>query len=173
MIFKGRRRFERCVSLPVVSMRICDDVFNRHCGVITFHPSCVATVVLWNNRAAPVRIKEDFGRIETHSTPRIERSLNSITVDLSCFHTRDGNVPIVISPIDHGIDRDHTRRPSVINTIKKKEFDPRCMLRVDAKICPIRRNGCSQRRTSPFFGLFCHGMNERLGYFGKSRRCGC
>ena len=125
----SRRGFvERCVSLPVISMRICDDAFNRHRGVIAFRPSCVATVILWNNHAAPVRIKEDFGRVETHSTSRIESSHSSITVDLSCFHPRYENVPIVISPVDRGIDREHTLGASVINAIKKKEFDPRCML---------------------------------------------
>src|SRR5262249_33621626 len=70
------------------------------------------------------------------------------------------------------IDRDHTLWSSVINTIKKKEVDRRCMLPGDTKICPIRRKGCSQRRTSPLVGLFCHGTNERLGYFSKSRRRG-
>src|SRR6516225_4248735 len=75
-----RRRLERCVSLPVVITRICHHAFNRCRRIIAFHPGCVATVVLWNNCTASIRIEEDFGRIETHSTRRIERSLSAITV---------------------------------------------------------------------------------------------
>src|SRR4029077_10441780 len=119
---------ERCVSLPVVSMRICDHAFNGHRGVIASHLGCVATVVLWNNNAASVRIDENLVRIETHSTQRIEGTVNAVTINLSGFHARYEYVPIVIRSVGRGIDRDHAVGPSIINAIKEEEFDTCCVL---------------------------------------------
>ena len=123
----GRRSLERCVSFPIVSTRIGHNALNRRFCVVAFDSSCVATVILWNNRATSIRIDEDFGGIKAHSIRWIEGAPNSISVDLSCFHTRYENVPIVICPVGCGIDRDHTLGPIVI-TVKEEEFDPGCAL---------------------------------------------
>src|SRR4029077_12399892 len=122
-VYDGPRRgpLEWCVSFPIVSTRIRHNALDRQRSVVAFLSGRVATVVLWNNRAASIRIDEDFGRIEAHSTRRIERSPNSISIDLPCFHSRYEDVPIVICPVGRGIDRDHTLGPIAINTVKEEK----------------------------------------------------
>jgi hypothetical protein len=126
----GLRRgpVKRGVAFPVESTRIRDDALNRRRRVIAVISGRVATVVLWNNGAASVRIDENFGRIEAHSTRRIEGTVNAVTIDLPCFHAGYEYVPIVIRSVGRGIDRDHTLGPSIINAIKEEEFDTCCVL---------------------------------------------
>src|SRR6516165_4021827 len=118
---------QRCVTFPIIRMHIYDHTLHRCPGIVAGLPGSVATVVLWNNGAAPVRIEEDFVWIETHSSRRIESSLNPITVDLTRLYPRYKDVPIVIGPISCRIYRNHTRRPSIVGTTKKKEFDSCCV----------------------------------------------
>src|SRR5438876_6336172 len=119
-----RRPVERCVSFPIVGTWIRHHALHRRRYIVTFVSGCVATVVLWNNGTASIRVDENFGRIEAHSTRRIERTLYSIAVDLPRFHARHEDMPVVICPAGCGIDRDHTLGLSIINTIKEEEFDP-------------------------------------------------
>src|SRR5262245_28057487 len=96
------------IAFPIIRVHICDHALHGCRRIVAGLPRSVATVVFWNNDAAPVRIEKNFGSIEARSTRGIERTVNSITVDLPCFYPRNENVPIVISPVDRGIDRDHT-----------------------------------------------------------------
>src|SRR4029077_14090370 len=48
-----RRPLEWCVSFPIVSTRIRHNGLNRRRSVVAFLSGRVATVVLWNHRAAP------------------------------------------------------------------------------------------------------------------------
>src|SRR5262245_52406714 len=114
------RPIKWCVPLPIVGVHIYDHALHGSRGIFAGLPSSVATVVLWNNHAAPVRIEEDFVRVETHSAPRIENSFSPKAVNLPSFYARYKNVPIVIGPVSCRINRNHTRRPSIIDTIKKK-----------------------------------------------------
>src|SRR5262249_21413193 len=113
------------VTFPIIDVHIYDHALHRFRGIAASLPRGVATIALWNNDTPSVRIEEDFGWIEAHSTSRIERSLSPITVDLPCFCPRYKDMPVVIGPVGCRIHCDHTRRLSVINTIKKKEFN-RC-----------------------------------------------
>ena len=70
---------------------------------------------------ASIWINEDFGRIEAHSTWRIEWPLNSIAVDLARFHTRHEYMPVVICAVGRGIDANHTCGPSIINAIEEEQ----------------------------------------------------
>ena len=63
----GGRPVEWRVVFPIVGARIYHHALHRHRGIITFFTRSFATVVLRNNRATSVGIKEDFGRIEAHS----------------------------------------------------------------------------------------------------------
>src|SRR6516162_4982163 len=90
---------QRCVPFPIIRVHIYDDALHRGCDVIPWLPRGVATVVLRNNSATPVRIQEDFAWIETHSIRRIERSVNPITIDLPRLYLRYKDVAVVISPV--------------------------------------------------------------------------
>src|SRR4029450_6200665 len=114
----GRRRFERCVSLPIISTRICHDALHRRRGIVAFLLGSLAIVILWNHRAASIRIEENFGGIETHSTPGIESSVNAITIDLPRFHAGYENGPVGICPVSCGMERGRTLWPGVSNTSK-------------------------------------------------------
>ena len=114
---------QRCVAFPIVGLHIHDHALHRFRGIVSNLPGGVATVVLWNRRTASIRIEENFGGIETHSTRRIESSVNTITIDLPRFHAGHENVPVVICPVDCGIDRDGALWLGIVNTIEKKKFD--------------------------------------------------
>src|SRR5262245_51707502 len=139
----GRPPLQRCVAFPIIRLHIYDHALHGGCGIVAGLPCRVATVVCWNNSAAPVRIQEDFAWIETHSTRRIERAFNSITVDLPWLYPRYKDVPIMIGPVSCRIDRDHTRRLSILDAMKKKEFDCCCVFWVNAKIRSPAENSCS------------------------------
>ena len=63
----GGRPVERRVAFPIVGVGIYHHALHCHRIIITFFTRSFATVVLRNNRATSVGIKEDFGRIEAHS----------------------------------------------------------------------------------------------------------
>jgi len=109
-------------------MRIYHHALHRRRGVVTFLSGSLATVVLRNYYAPSVWVEKHFGRIETHSTPRIESSINSITVELPCFHAWHEHVPIVIGAAGCRIDPDYTRWPGIIDAIKQEQFDRYCVL---------------------------------------------
>src|SRR5262249_30217678 len=90
---------ERPVAFPVVRTRIHHYALHRRRAIVACLSSSFATVVLRNHHAASVWIEEDFGRIEAHSTRRIERSSHSIAVDLARFHARHEYVPVVIGAV--------------------------------------------------------------------------
>src|SRR5215510_267761 len=114
------RALQGGITLPIIGVHIYDHALHGGCGIIPGLPRGVTTVVLWNKSAAPVWIQEDFAWIETHSTRRIESSLNAVTVNLPCFYLRYKDMPIMIGTVSCRIDRDHTRRLNVVDTIKKK-----------------------------------------------------
>src|SRR5262249_9799033 len=117
------RALQGSVTFPIIGVHIYDHALHGGCRVIPGLPCGVATIVPGNTSAAPVWIQQDFAWIETHSSRRIESSLNAITVNLPCFYLRNKDMPIMIGTVSCRIDRDHTRRLNVVDTIKKKEFD--------------------------------------------------
>src|SRR5262245_30071870 len=126
----GLRRgsLERRVAFPIVGMRIHHDALHRPRGIVTFVSGSLATVALRNYYAPSVWVEKHFGRIEAHSTRRIEFSINSISVDLPCFHAWHEHVPIVICAAGCRIDLDDTRGPGIIDAIKQEQLDRRCVL---------------------------------------------
>ena len=122
------RPVERRVAFPIVGTWIGHHTLHSRRAIVAFLPGSFATVILRHNGAASIRIEEDFGGIEAHSTRRIERSLNSITVDLPRSHAGHEYVPVVIRVVSRGIDADHTRGPSIINAIKEEQLDAGCVL---------------------------------------------
>src|SRR5262249_50474660 len=121
------RALQGSVTFPIIGVHIYDHALHGGCCIIPRLPRGVATVALLDTRAAPARIQEDFAWIETHSTSRIERSLSPITVDLPCFYGWHKDMPVVIGPVGCRFHCDHMRRLSVVNTIKKKEFNCCCV----------------------------------------------
>src|SRR5262249_36626060 len=111
------------VAFPIIRLHVYDHALHRCRGIVASLPRGVPTVAVRNSPAASVRIEKDFGWIETHCTRRIENSLNPITVGLPCFYIRYKGVPVVIGPVSCRIDRNHTCRPGIVDTIEKKEFD--------------------------------------------------
>src|SRR5438105_13244232 len=119
---------ERRVAFPIVCTRINYHTLYRRRAIVALFSRSFATVVLRNNGAASIWVEEDFGRIEAHSTRRIEWPLNSIAVNLLRFDTVHEYVPMVIGAVRRGIDADHTRGSSVIGVIKEEQLDARCVL---------------------------------------------
>src|SRR5262245_11396854 len=100
-------------------MRIYNHAFHRRRSIITGPPGWLATVVFGCDHATPIRVEQDFARIEPRPACGIECTVNSITVDLPGSYPGYEDVPIVIRSVSGGIDRDHMLGSSVINTIKK------------------------------------------------------
>src|SRR5262245_35158639 len=117
--------FWLCVTFPVIGVHIYNHTLHRFRGIVAGLLRGIATVIPWNNDAAPVGIEQHFAGIETHSTWRIEGSFDSITIDLPCLYLRYKSVPVVIGPVSCRIDRNHTCRLSIVDTIKQKEFNTR------------------------------------------------
>ena len=57
----------------------------------------------------------------------------------------------------------------MIGIIKEEKFDPCCVLRVDAEICPVRIESYAERRTSSFLSLLCHWVKRVSGVFAASQ----
>ena len=148
---------ERHVAFPIVRTRIDHHTLHGRRAIVAFLPSSFATVILRHNGTASIGIEEDFGRIEAQAARRIIGSINSIAIDLPCSHTLNEYMPVVICAIGCAIDADHARGSRIIDVIKEKKLHCRCMLRVDAKVCPARTK-CRSDRSTPTCGDFlCHG----------------
>src|SRR5262245_43957115 len=56
---------ERRVSFPIVGLRIHDDALHRNGGVVFLTARGVPAVLVWNDHAASIRVKENFSWVES------------------------------------------------------------------------------------------------------------
>ena len=113
---------ERRVAFPIVGVGIHHDALHRRRGVVAFPARRLATVILGNNDAAAVWVKQNLGGIEPHSVRGIEWSVSPIPVKLSRLHVRHEYMPIMVGTVSRRIDRDHARGPGVIFPVKEHQL---------------------------------------------------
>src|SRR5262249_32719750 len=118
----GGRALQRSVAFPIVSVSIDHDALHRAGCVVTFEASGVAAVFPGNDYAAPVRVKENFGRIKAHPTRGIERTVDAITIKLPRPQARHEHMPVVVVEVGDGIDRNYARGPGIIFPIKEQQI---------------------------------------------------
>src|SRR5580693_3431728 len=118
------RPAKRCVAFPIVRVWIDHHALHRRGGVVAFPARSIAAVILGNNYAASIRIKENLGGIKPHPARGIERPLDSIPVKLPRLDARHQYVPIMVGTVGREIDRDHTRGLGIISRSKNSSSTP-------------------------------------------------
>ena len=147
---------ERHVAFPIVGARIGHHALHRRRAIVAFLPGSFATVILrqqrcrvhmdrgelWRDRSA-CRSKDRRSRqLDSHRSARLSRPARIHASSDMCGWLRDrcGS---------HARAEHHRRN-------RREEARCRCVLRVDAKVCPSRRKCRSERRTPAFGGFLCH-----------------
>ena len=140
-----RRPLERGIALPVVGTDVDDYAFHCGPGVIARTPRGVATIGLWNHDSSAVGIQENFGGIEAHAAPGIERPVDPITVQLAGSYVRHEHVPVIVRTVGGWIEAHHARGLGVVDPVEQQQLDPGGVSREDAEVDAVRRRRRSQR----------------------------
>jgi hypothetical protein len=135
---------QRLVAFPIVVGRIDHDALHRGCDIGAGLAGGVATVVIRNNHATTVGVEKDLGGIEAHAVGGVPWPFDAIAVDLACFNTRDGHVPVVPGAIGGGVDMDYTLGLRVIDIIEKQQLDRGGILGEHTEVHPFAARRCSQ-----------------------------
>jgi hypothetical protein len=155
-------------------MRVNYDVLHRGRSVTFGAASGFTAVVLGNDCAPAVWVKENLGGIEPQATSGIKRARHSVGIDLARLHLWYKNMPVVIGAVNGGIETDHTCRVTVILLVEKQEFYTRGMARENAKVdasvgwCRSDRGALASRH----FPIHVGYIQVDLMY-GKSTRAPC
>src|SRR5215471_965389 len=136
----GGRALEWCVAFPIVSASINHDALHRGGCIVALEASGIAAVIPGNDYAAPVRVKENFGRIKAHPTRGIERTVYAITIKLPRPQARHEHMPVVVVAVGHGIDRNYARAPGIIFAVKEQQIHSRRPTGKHAEIDPARND---------------------------------
>src|SRR5215470_6025676 len=100
----GGRALQWSVAFPIVSVSIDHDALHRGGCVVAFEASGVAAVIPGNDYAAPVRVKEDLGRIKAHPACGIEGTMDPIPIKLARPQARHEYMPVVVGTVGQGVD---------------------------------------------------------------------
>ncbi len=92
---------------------------HRRRGVVAFPARGIAAVILGNNYAAAVGVKQNLGGVKAHSTRGIERPVNSVPVKLPRLHARYKDVPVVVRTVRRRVNRNHTGRARIVLPVKE------------------------------------------------------
>src|SRR5215468_3661755 len=79
------------VPFPVIDAWSADQALHGSCRVIPSLGSCFAIVRLWHDYALCIWIQENLFRTESQAIRRVERPIDSISVDLTHRHARHKN----------------------------------------------------------------------------------
>jgi len=93
------RAMQRCVAFPIVSVSIDHDALHRGRCVVAFEASSIAAVIPRNDYAAPVRVKENLGRIKAHPARGVEGTVDPITIKLPGPQARHEHMPVVVGTV--------------------------------------------------------------------------
>src|SRR4030095_3993239 len=75
-------------------------------------------------------------------------SRHAIAVKLPRLHAWDAHVPVVVRPVDRGVEAQHARRPSVVVPVKQEQLHACGATGEQAKIHPIRHDGSTEGRAT-------------------------
>src|SRR6476620_2113302 len=105
----GGRPLQPCVAFPIIGVWIHYHALHRCGGVVAFQARSIAAVIVGNNYAAPVWVKEDLGGVKPHPTFGIERSLDPISIKLPRLHARQEYMPVMVGTVGRWVDRNDAR----------------------------------------------------------------
>src|SRR3954466_13469742 len=101
--------------------------------------TCSVPVVSFGNHdPAPVRIEQNFFGVETQTSGRIKRSMDSIPIEVSRANAGHKHMPIVIGAIGNGIDSDHIGRLRIVLPIEEKNLTAVALRENTLKFTPSR-----------------------------------
>jgi hypothetical protein len=98
---------ERLITFPVVQTRVYYYAFHRHSRVIALSSGSPAAIVSGNHNSPAVRIEKDLGWIKSQAVRGVERSPDSIGIELPRLHAGHERVPIVVRNIGPRIETDN------------------------------------------------------------------
>src|SRR5438309_10944907 len=147
LVDDGLRRWtsERHIALPVVCRRVQYNAFHCRCSVVPMSTCCVPVVCFGDRDSMPVRIEQNFFGVETHTSGRIKRSMESIPIELSRANAGHKHMPIVIGAIGNGIDSDDIGRLCIVLPIEEKNLNSGSFTGKYAEVYSVARNDGAER----------------------------
>jgi hypothetical protein len=118
---RGRSAQQR-VAFPIVRVWIHHHTLHRRGCVVAFQVRSHATVVLWNNYAAPVWVQKNLARIKPHSAWGIKRPLDPISIELPQLQARHKHVPVMVGAVGRWVDRNDAARQGITFPLKEQQF---------------------------------------------------
>src|SRR5262249_4052038 len=151
----GGRALEWWVAFPIVSVSINHDALHRGGCIVALEASGIAAVIPGNDYAAPVRVKENFGRIKAHPTRGIERTVDAITIKLPRPQARHEHMPVVVVAGGDGSDRKYARGPGISFPIKEQQIHRSRPTAKNTEVYPARNDRSPEGRTVTRSGDGC------------------
>src|SRR6266850_4424334 len=142
----GGRMAEGRVTFPIVSGGIHDNTLHCRGAVVAGSVRRPAVVIFWDDDTAAIRVKKDFGWIETHAVCGSERPLNSIGVELTGLNRIDERVPVVIGAVGGRVEMNDAGGVWVVFSIKEEQVHAYGIPREQAEVDAAIDNGCANGR---------------------------
>src|SRR5215510_3326853 len=143
----GERPPERRIAFPIICARVGDHIPERRGHVVTWATGSLAAATRWPSYAFPVGIEQHLVRIKAKPPYGVERSGNTIRIDLTDCDPRDESVPIVVRAIAPRVEIDNPRRLRAINVVKQQYLRARTAFGEHAEIGAPGDQRRSQRET--------------------------
>ena len=114
---------QRPVPFPIVSTGVRDHALHR-LGCVVAGPGCRGTIVVARYRhGTAVGVQQHFLRIEPETRSGVKRPMDPISIELPRLRLRNKSVPVVVCPVPLSVERNHSRGPRTVGSIKEKQLD--------------------------------------------------
>ena len=140
-----KRPVERNIALPVIAAGIGDHALHRGRAIVARQRSVDAAVGLRHGDGLAVWVQQHFGRVESQSPLRFERSECAIAIDLADLNTGHEDMPVVVCPVAPRVERNHHAGPCIVGAVEEQQLDARAAFRKHAEVDALRMNAGAER----------------------------
>ena len=160
-----KRPVQRNIALPVIAARIGDHALHRGRAVVARERSIDAAVAVWHDHSLPVRIQQNFARVESQSPLRFERPTSAIAVELPRLNIGHEDMPVVVCPVAPRVERNHHAGPCIVGAIEEQQLDARAAFRKHAEVDALGTDAGAERVRAAGLG---HELHQQAEVYRKS-----
>src|SRR5262249_27463867 len=145
----GKRPTEGYVALPIIAARVDDDAPQRRSSVVPWTSRGLSAATRGPGNAFPVRVEQCLAGVEAQSSLGIERSGDTVGVELACGAVWHECVPIMVGAVDPRVQINDPRRLWGVYVVEQQQLRPAAVLgehaEIDASVDKRRpeRKACS------------------------------
>src|SRR5258708_1474814 len=141
------RPSQRFIAFPIVAAQVRNHAFHGCATVIAGTGRSAPAVIRRAGNGTAIGVEQYLLVIESQPLFRNEGPIDSVTVNLSNSDPGYEDVPIVTTAIRNRIERDRSRRVSIVHLLEQQQLHGGTAFREDAEIHAARIHSRTERKT--------------------------